>query len=60
MTRKHHEITVSSNGVATLTIANAGKANILGSAVIKDLTTSLDALGQDQQAEGCRAHEPWG
>jgi len=47
MTRKHHEIAVSSNGVATLTIANAGKANILGSAVIKDLTTALDALGQD-------------
>ncbi|MDR3097525.1 MAG: enoyl-CoA hydratase/isomerase family protein [Paraburkholderia sp.] len=41
-------LTRDDRGVATLTIANAGKLNILSSAVIEDLTTTLQALSKDE------------
>lgn len=46
MTSKHHTVEMSTDGVATLTIANAGKANILSSPVIEDLTSGLHTLSE--------------
>lgn len=40
-------LTRDDRGVATLTITNAGKLNVLSSPVMEDLTLSIQRLGQD-------------
>jgi enoyl-CoA hydratase/carnithine racemase len=43
-TRKHAHVVIDDHGIATLTIANAGVLNILGTAVIEDLTAAFESM----------------